>query len=88
MKHELLSKNLLTASPESVPSANNLELIPSSSILYPSYSLESNNWVKLKELPSPYSCDEALLLCQISEDEWSAWIPDHGEAVLKIEQFC
>ncbi|MUG95806.1 hypothetical protein F7734_26995 [Scytonema sp. UIC 10036] len=62
--------------------------MPLSSILYPSYSIDSNNWVKLVELPSLYSCDEALLLCQISEDEWSAWIPDHGEAVLNSKQFC
>jgi len=32
--------------------------------------------------------DEALLLCQTSENEWVAWIPDHGEAVLNTRQFC
>ncbi len=47
---------------------------------------QSNNWVKLLELPNPYSFDEALLLCEISEYEWLAWIPDHGEAVLHIRQ--
>ncbi|KAF3884005.1 MULTISPECIES: hypothetical protein [Nostocales] len=67
---------------------NPQELIPSSFILYPSCSLESNNWVTLTELPSPYSFHEALLLCQISQDEWLAWIPDHGEAVLNSNQFC
>ncbi|KYC43349.1 hypothetical protein WA1_11785 [Scytonema hofmannii PCC 7110] len=66
----------------------NKEFIPSSFILYPSYSLQANNWVKLIELPSPYSFDEALLLCQVSQDEWLAWIPDHGEAVLNNRQFC
>lgn len=47
-----------------------------------------DTWVKLLEIPSCFSFDEALLLCQTSEDEWVAWIPDHGEAVLKAEQFC
>ncbi|ARV62043.1 hypothetical protein BZZ01_28500 [Nostocales cyanobacterium HT-58-2] len=45
-------------------------------------------WVKLLELPNPYSFDEALLLCQVSDEEWLAWIPDHGEAQLHISQFC
>jgi hypothetical protein len=88
MIHELSRKNLLTASPDSLPGIKNREFTPSSSLLCPSYSLETNKWVKLIELPSPYSFDEALLLCQISEDEWSAWIPDHGEAILKSNQFC
>ncbi|WP_256678152.1 MULTISPECIES: hypothetical protein [Fischerella] len=39
------------------------------------------------ELLNPYSFDEALLLCSISQDEWIAWIPDHGEAVLSTRQF-
>ncbi|MBW4577026.1 MAG: hypothetical protein KME08_17265 [Aphanothece sp. CMT-3BRIN-NPC111] len=49
---------------------------------------EASTWVQLLELPSPYSFGEALLLCQHSEDEWIAWIPDHGEAVLHTSQFC
>ena len=44
-------------------------------------------WVNLLQLPNSFSFDEALLLCPISEDEWLAWIPDHGEAVLNIGQF-
>lgn len=47
-----------------------------------------DTWVKLLELPSKFSFDEALLLCQISEDKWVAWIPDHGEAMLNVSQFC
>lgn len=50
--------------------------------------LQPSTWVKLLELPSPLSFDEALLLCQCSESEWLAWIPDHGEAVLHTRQFC
>jgi hypothetical protein len=49
---------------------------------------QPNTWVQLLELFSPYCHDEALLLCQISNWEWAAWIPDHGEAVINIEQFC
>ncbi|MGK7907759.1 MAG: hypothetical protein AB4040_11100 [Synechococcus sp.] len=47
-----------------------------------------NSWVTLLEHPSEYSYGEALLLCPISDDEWVAWIPDYGEAVLHISQFC
>ncbi len=47
-----------------------------------------NSWVQLLELPNPYSHDEALILCQHSSSAWLAWIPDHGEAILSIGQFC
>lgn len=49
---------------------------------------QPNTWVQLLELLNPYCFDEALLLCQISDREWVAWIPDHGEAVIDIGQFC
>lgn len=48
----------------------------------------ADTWVQLLELPSPFSHDEALLLCQHSEDKWVAWIPNHGEAILHANQFC
>lgn len=51
-------------------------------------SYQPSTWVHLLELPSPFSYDEALLLCEHSEDEWVVWIPDHGEAVLNVRQFC
>ncbi|MDF5710532.1 MAG: hypothetical protein PUP90_23390 [Nostoc sp. S4] len=41
-----------------------------------------SGWVKLLELPNPWSFDEA-----VSQDEWLAWIPDCGEAILNIRQF-
>jgi hypothetical protein len=47
----------------------------------------SSTWVKLQECPSPYSHDEALLLCQHSDTEWMAWVPDYGEIVLHRGQF-
>ncbi|AKG24620.1 hypothetical protein IJ00_13055 [Calothrix sp. 336/3] len=43
-------------------------------------------WVKLSEFPSTYSYDEALLLSPLIEDWWLVWIPDHGEAVVKVEE--
>jgi hypothetical protein len=49
--------------------------------------LQASTWVKLLELKSAFSFDEALLLCQVTEDEWLAWIPDHGEALLNTRQF-
>ena len=51
---------------------------------------QSDTWVRLLEPESfnPLGDDEALLLCQISNWEWAAWIPAHGEAVINIEQFC
>ena len=49
---------------------------------------QASTWVSLLEPPSQYSYDEALLLCQQSEDEWLAWVPEHGEVVLHVNQFC
>ncbi len=48
---------------------------------------QSSIWVKLEEQPTPYSHDEALLLCQHSDTEWIAWVPDYGEIVLHRSQF-
>jgi hypothetical protein len=50
-------------------------------------ALQPGYWVRLLELPSPLSFNEALLLCQCSDEQWVAWIPDHGEAILDIKQF-
>lgn len=44
-------------------------------------------WVKLLQLPSEYSADEAKLLCQESAETWVAWVPDHGETVLNRSDF-
>jgi hypothetical protein len=49
--------------------------------------LQASTWVQLLELPSPYSHDEALLLCQHSETEWIAWVPEYGEMILHRHQF-
>lgn len=49
--------------------------------------IEANIWVRLLQKPSPYDFDEALLLCQVSNDEWLAWIPEYGQIQLKVHQF-
>lgn len=70
------------------PRTSNLDWAIKSYLKPSQQELKADTWVHLLELPSPFSFDEALLLCQISEDEWVAWIPDHGEAVLHNRQFC
>lgn len=49
--------------------------------------IEANTWVHLLQLPSDFAFDEAFLLCQVSFDEWLAWVPDHGEVRLSTQQF-
>ncbi|HEY9860184.1 MAG TPA: hypothetical protein V6D16_11815 [Candidatus Obscuribacterales bacterium] len=49
---------------------------------------QASTWVHLLEPPSAFSYDEALLICQQSEDAWLAWVPEHGEVVLHVNQFC
>ena len=49
---------------------------------------QAYTWVQLLELPSPFSFNEALLLCQHSEEQWVAWIPDYGEIMIHTSQFC
>lgn len=48
---------------------------------------QPNTWVKLLDVPSVYSFDEALLLCRLEDGRWVVWIPDHGEAVLLSSEF-
>ncbi|MCU0569846.1 MAG: hypothetical protein MUF49_25140 [Oculatellaceae cyanobacterium Prado106] len=45
-------------------------------------------WVKLLQPLTAFSFDEAWLLCQHSETEWLAWVPDYGEILLRIDQFA
>lgn len=53
----------------------------------PRLELEPNTWVYLLELPSEYSADEALLLCECCDGQWVAWVPEYGEVVLHETQF-
>lgn len=47
---------------------------------------QAYTWVKLLESPSPFSFDQALLLCEHSENQWYVWIPDYGAAVMHVSQ--
>jgi hypothetical protein len=44
-------------------------------------------WVKLHNPPTAFSFDEAWLLCETSNQQWLAWIPDYGEIMLKADEF-
>jgi hypothetical protein len=68
--------DLLIASSPVLANATATEFIP-----------EPNLWVKLRDSLSPYSFDEALLLCQEASESWIAWVPDFGEIVLERHQF-
>ncbi len=47
----------------------------------------AQSWVTLRDLPSDYSYDQALLLCKADRETWVAWVPDHGEIRLDRGQF-
>lgn len=65
-----------------------LYALPSNQTL-PTVNVEfqPSTWVKLRELPSPFSYDEALLLCEAGNGSWIAWIPEYGEIQLFPGQF-
>ncbi|HEY9639896.1 MAG TPA: hypothetical protein V6C57_05400 [Coleofasciculaceae cyanobacterium] len=54
---------------------------------FPSAQLEPGTWVKLLYPPTVYSFDEARLLCEMPDDRWLAWVPDHGEILLTLDEF-
>ena len=51
------------------------------------FSPEPQAWVNLRDLPSEYSFDQALLICEVDPQTWVAWVPDHGEICLDRGQF-
>jgi len=52
-----------------------------------SSSLDSSVWVKLHTPPTEVCQQEALLLCQATNNQWVAWIPDYGKILLAAEDF-
>ena len=54
---------------------------------FDSLHCQPSTWVRLCEPISPYSFDEALLLCQEIDGHWVAWVPDFGETRLSPTQF-
>ncbi len=49
---------------------------------------QPSTWVKLFNPPTAYSFDQAWLLCEYSENQWLAWVPDYGEILLNTDEFC
>lgn len=47
---------------------------------------QAHQWVRLRDRISPYSAEEALLLCENSDGSWVTWVPDYGEATLQREK--
>lgn len=43
---------------------------------------QPGQWLHLENAPASWSEHEALLLCQISPQEWITWIPNYGEYYL------
>jgi len=65
------------------------EMFPSQENVIPVQpSFTASTWVKLLMSPNLFDADEALLLCQCADDQWLAWIPNHGEVMLGSNQFC
>jgi hypothetical protein len=48
---------------------------------------QPNLWVNLRDRLSPYSFDQALLLCETEAGDWIAWVPDFGQTILGRDQF-
>lgn len=51
------------------------------------FKVQKPGWVKLRDQMTPFSFDEALLLCEEPEGDWIAWVPDFGEVRLSPDQF-
>ena len=51
------------------------------------FSPQQGLWVQLRNRPSDYAFDQALLLCETFPGEWVAWIPSFGEITLTRGQF-
>jgi hypothetical protein len=54
----------------------------------PAPQFAPSTWVKVLHPPTAYSFDQAWLLCEYSENQWLAWIPDYGEILLSTDEFC
>ncbi|MBD2260718.1 hypothetical protein [Pseudanabaena sp. FACHB-2040] len=59
---------------------------PSRSATKPASSLQVGKWVRLSAPISPFSHDEALLLCREPQNRWVVWVPGHGEATVDASQ--
>lgn len=48
---------------------------------------QANEWVNLRDGMPGYGYHQALLLCEQEDGQWGAWVPDHGETLLRRDQF-
>lgn len=48
---------------------------------------KANTWVELRQPPSDYAFNEALLLCEVRPDRWTAWVPGYGTIELDTTEF-
>lgn len=62
-------------------------VLPESTSDHALFQPESGLWVTLRNAPSDYSHDEALLLCETFPGEWVSWVPGFGELTLSRGQF-
>ncbi|MEL7521702.1 MAG: hypothetical protein AAGJ80_08815 [Cyanobacteria bacterium J06553_1] len=60
---------------------------PDETLAQSAFQPVSGLWVALRDEPSPFSHDEALLLCESFPGEWVCWLPGHGEITLSRGQF-
>ncbi len=44
-------------------------------------------WVQLRNSPTSYAEDTALLVCAAAVDVWVAWVPGYGEILLNRSEF-
>jgi hypothetical protein len=56
-------------------------------IIIDRFQPQSDTWVKLRDRPTPYSDDEALLLCETVEGLWLAWVSGFGQMTLQPGEF-
>ncbi len=52
-----------------------------------SFQPQTDTWVKLRNRPSEYSDDEALLLCETLAGVWLGWVPGFGAIELQPGAF-
>ncbi len=52
-----------------------------------SFKPQADIWVKLRNRPTDYSDDEALLLCEIDAGAWLGWVAGFGQIELQPGAF-
>jgi len=76
-----------TAVQSVVPSESAQAALHPENLQLESFKPVSDLWVSLRNAPSEFSDDEALLLCETFPGEWAAWVHGYGEITLSRGQF-